>query len=66
MFKIKSLTFGTLPSSMLSVEKINVVIHSVNYHFYNREEAEKYDKVLMLADTPFDKMICNNLMVFNL
>lgn len=42
------------------------VDRGVNYHFYNREEAEKYDKVLMLADTPFDKMICNNLMVFNL
>ena len=38
----------------------------VIYHFYNREEAEKYDKVIMLADTPFNKMICNNLMIFNL
>ena len=42
------------------------VDRGVNYHFYNREEAEKYDKVIMLADTPFNKMICNNLMVFNL
>lgn len=42
------------------------VDRGVNYHFYNREEAERYDRVIMLADTPFNKMICNNLMVFNL
>lgn len=42
------------------------VDRGVNYHFYNRKEAEKYDKVIMLADTPFNKMICNNLMIFNL
>lgn len=42
------------------------VDRGVKYHFYNRKEAETFDKVIMLADTPFDKMICNNLMVFNL
>lgn len=42
------------------------VDRGVHYYFYNRDEAEKCDKVIMLADTPFNKMICNNLMVFNL
>lgn len=38
----------------------------VRYYFYNRNDAEKYDKVVMLADTPFNKEICNNMLVFNL
>lgn len=38
----------------------------VKYHFYNRIEAEDFDKVIMIADTPFNSKICNNLIVFNL
>lgn len=38
----------------------------IKYHFYNRVEAEEYDKVIMITETQFTKKICNNLIVFNL
>lgn len=36
------------------------------YHFYNKTEAETLDRVIMLADTPFQLKICENIIVFNL
>lgn len=38
----------------------------VTYHFYNVSETSQYDRVLMLADTPFRSMLCNNLRIYDL
>lgn len=38
----------------------------VRYHFYNREEAEEFDNVILLADTPFYAHLCNKLRIYDL
>jgi hypothetical protein len=38
----------------------------VRYHFYNREEAEEFDNVILLADTPFHAHLCNKLRIYDL
>lgn len=36
------------------------------YHFYNTQEAEAYDKVIMLSEDEFSYKLCNNMMTFKL
>lgn len=36
------------------------------YHFYNREEAESYDKVILLTETQLNTKLCDNLIIFKL
>lgn len=34
------------------------------YHFYNLQEAEKYDETIMLTETDLDVQLCNNMKVY--
>lgn len=36
------------------------------YHFYNKVEAESYDKVILLVETPISAKLCNNLIIYKL
>lgn len=36
------------------------------YHFYNIQEAESYDKVIMLCEDEFPYKLCNNMLTFKL
>lgn len=36
------------------------------YHFYNKHEAEEYDKVIMLCEDEFPHKLCNNMLTFKL
>ena len=38
----------------------------VEYFFYNRKEAESFDKTVLLTETPLNLELCNNIVVFNL
>lgn len=42
------------------------VIANVEYHFYNKPNAENKDVVVMLSDTPFDIKLTNNIKIYNL
>lgn len=36
------------------------------YHFYNKCDAEKYDIVILLTETPVNKHLCDNLIIYRI
>lgn len=36
------------------------------YHFYNKQDAEKYDKVILLTETPLNVKLCENIVIYDL
>lgn len=37
-----------------------------NYHFYNKQEAESFDRVILLSEDEFSHKLCRNMLVFKL
>ena len=40
--------------------------HGNKYHFYNLQEAEKFDETIMLAETDFNVKFCDNMKVYTM
>ena len=40
--------------------------NGAKYHFYNRAEAETYDKVILLSEDNLNCKLCDNILIFNL
>lgn len=36
------------------------------YHFYNKKDTQKYDKIILLTETPVKAKLCDNLVIYTL
>lgn len=46
-------------------DAVKFISHGDVYHFYNVQDAEMYDAVVMIANNEFNYKLCDNVIIFN-